>query len=227
MAKAKNQRSTSDEDIVHRALRLIKPKPEQRALCAAAIKQRIERLQRHRAVIIEPPSPGDAKKQFAEIGRDLQRAREIFANKNYSELCKSMLWGDHLKKQKTFLVLLDQLIHAARHFHDTLVIPPGRPPRDGVKAAAVGHADELLRLFSNKCPTKTLRGPFYRLASLLYMGATGEEDVSLARHCRGHLDNPNRVDPNIIWLRGLSAKPLTKTPKNYRRSPPAPVTNDT
>jgi hypothetical protein len=207
MAKAKNQRSTSDEDIVHRALRLIKPKPEQRTLCAAAIKKRIERLQRHRALIIEPPSPGDAKKQFAEIGRDLQRAREVFANKSYSELCKSMLWGDlDLEKQKTFLVQLDQLVHAARRHHDTLVIPHGRRPRDGVKAAAVGHADELLRLFSDKCPTKTVGGPFYRLASLLYMGATGEEDVSLARYCRRRLDSANRVDPNIIWLKGLTTR---------------------
>jgi hypothetical protein len=187
------------------ALRLIKPKPEQRALCAAAIKKRIERLQRHRALIIEPPSPGDAKKQFAEIGRDLQRAREIFANKRYSELCKSMVCGG-LEKLKSFHDLLDQLIQAARHHHDTLIIPHGRPPRDGVKAAAVGHADELLRLFSDKCPTKTVGGPFYRLASLLYISATGEDDVSLARYCRRHLDSPNRVDPNIIWLLGLSTR---------------------
>jgi hypothetical protein len=51
-----------------------------------------------------------------------------------------MVWGDQ-EKQKTFFDLLDQLIHNAQHYHDTLCVPPGCPPRDGPELARFDAQD--------------------------------------------------------------------------------------
>ena len=48
-------------------------------------------------------------------------------------------------------------------------------------------AYDLLIEFSSKAPTRTVGGPFYELASLLYESATGIVGADLSRACKGRL----------------------------------------
>jgi hypothetical protein len=68
-----------------------------------------------------------------------------------------------------------------------------KPKRDGgrhlrgAKHAAAKYAYPILVAYSKSRPTKTAEGPFYRLASAIYEGATGEE-VDLTYYCRKEWD---------------------------------------
>ena len=68
-------------------------------------------------------------------------------------------------------------------------LPPG-PEFDRAQrhCALLGYL--LMRRFSARPITKSVTGPFYNMASLLYEALMGRPDVDLHRHCNWVLDHP-------------------------------------
>ena len=137
------------------------------------------------------PSPGELKEDLQDIKKQLERTRATFRR---CSLANAMIIFKDGSKETAFLEELDQLIDAAKFHHDALVVRPGSRQWDMVKAMAAKYADELLRSFGDKPPTKTEGGAFYMLASLLYRGATGATGVNLQQYCR----DLDRVEPSIV-----------------------------
>jgi hypothetical protein len=187
-------------DIVGDALELIKPQREQKAACAATITERVALLRRVHLDLGAIPSPGELKKELEEIGNDLQTIRAAF--RKYTEACRNLIFYNDAVKREAFLDQLDHLIVSAQWHHAALVVPPGSHRWDNVKALAGRFAKELLTTFSASPLTRARSGAFYRLATLLYEGITGEV-VSLEQYCRDVLDKADepgggRIEPSIV-----------------------------
>lgn len=58
------------------------------------------------------------------------------------------------------------------------------PPGNELKQHAALYAYMQLSLYSAKKPTLSIDGPFFRLASIIYEGATRDADCDLQRQCR-------------------------------------------
>ena len=88
-------------------------------------------------------------------------------------------------------MLLEEVIETAKQL-DQIIIGPVRAHRlpGRTKNVAAFAASTLPRLTGTP-PTKTVNGPFYELASLLYEGATGIEGADLQRSCRSYLSQQN------------------------------------
>jgi hypothetical protein len=184
---------TLPPDIIDRALALIKPKPEHKAACVTAIRQRVEWLSRVHLDLGAIPSARDLKKRLKKIGDDLRRTKRLVEQSS----CVAAVVGT------AFLGDFDRLIDSAQFYHDAIVVRRGSPRWDNVKAIAARYANELLRSFGSALPTKTPDGPFYNLASLLCEGATAKVGVDLEQYCRDVLDNVNelgggRIEPSIV-----------------------------
>jgi hypothetical protein len=198
---------TVPRDVVSDALALIKPRPEQEAACGDIIERRLRVLRKAHRSQAAIPSPGKLKKQLGDVGdamKQTQRALRQLSDSSLALVFRTR--GDTL----LFLKRLDRAIHTTQLNHDTLAVPRGRRYHwDNVKALTARLAAELLRAFSAKHLTKTTPtketgpGEFYRLASLLYEGITGEADVDLSQYCRDVLDKANepaggRIEPNVM-----------------------------
>jgi hypothetical protein len=182
-------------DVIERALELIKPKPEQRAACAGDVKDRVQMLMFLHRTCRNVPSPGTLRNEFNEIADFLKNFRRGF-NK-FSAISRAMIFWKDPKREEAFFKELDQRINAAQLNHDWLIVPPGGHRWNDTAAMAAKYAEELLRQFSAKPPTKTKGGAFYQLASLLYEAATGKKNVALEQYCRVQLDDPDRFGPGI------------------------------
>ena len=68
-------------------------------------------------------------------------------------------------------------------------LPPG-PEFDRAQRHCALLAYRLMRRFSVRPITKSVTGPFYSIASLLYEALVGRPDVDLHRHCNWVLDHP-------------------------------------
>jgi hypothetical protein len=182
------------------ALLLINPQPEQRDVCAATITQRIEPFRDAYQRLEAIPSPGDLKRELADIGRDLERIRTALGQ--YSVFATAMIFWKDADKQKAFFAELEALIDAAKFHHDAIVVRAGGRPWDNIKALMAKFALELLTTFGAEKPTKTAArdgGAFLELASLLYKGVTGKK-ADLGRYCRDLLDHAGdgRIEPGIV-----------------------------
>jgi hypothetical protein len=178
------------------ALALIRPKPEQKAACAAMITERVALLRRVHLELSAIPSPGDLKKELEEIGKDLQTIRAAF--RKYTKTCTALIFDKDAARREAFLGQLDHLIVSAQWHHGVLAVPPGGPRWDNMQALVAKLAKELLTTFGAGPLTKTRGGAFYLLAGLLYRAITGEV-ASLEQYCRDVLDNPvgGRIEPSI------------------------------
>jgi hypothetical protein len=67
--------------------------------------------------------------------------------------------------------------------------PPG-PEFDRAQRHCALSAYRLMRRFSERPITKSVTGPFYNIAGLLYEALVGRPDVDLHRHCSWVLDHP-------------------------------------
>jgi hypothetical protein len=173
------------------ALALIHPQPKQRRACAAAVALRIKILRAAAQDVGAIPSPGDLKKEFKKIAVDLERAKATLTR--CSVVARAATFWKDSDQQKAFLAALDTAIDAAQFHHDALVIPPGGPQFDNVKAAAVSCAAELLRLYSAESLLPTSR-ICRELAELLYKEATGKA-ASLEQYCR----QLGRIEPRPLF----------------------------
>lgn len=152
---------TPHPDIVDRALRRIKPRPEQKDACIAVIKKRVELLRETHLSLKAIPSSGKLKEELADIGNALERMQDILSR--CSETSRDLVFRGDVP---VFLNMLNRAIDSAQRDHDRLVVPRrGRFRWDNVKALTAGLAHELLITFSAKPPTRTEGGAFYRLAS--------------------------------------------------------------
>jgi hypothetical protein len=173
------------------ALALIRPTPEQHSTCVAAVAVRINILRAAARDAASTPSPSNLKKEFKTIADDLERAKATLTRCSAGARAATF-WKDP-DQQKAFLAALDTAIDAAQFHHDALVIPPGGPAFDNVKAAAVTCAAELLRLYSAESLLPT--GRICReLAELLYKEATGKA-VKLTQYCR----EIGRIEPQHLF----------------------------
>jgi hypothetical protein len=68
-------------------------------------------------------------------------------------------------------------------------LPPG-PEFDRAQRHCALLAYLLMRRFSARPITKSVTGPFYSMASLLYEALVGRPDVDLYRHCIWVIDHP-------------------------------------
>jgi hypothetical protein len=68
-------------------------------------------------------------------------------------------------------------------------LPPG-PEFDRAQRHCALLAYLLMRRFSARPINKSVTGPFYNMASLLYEALVGRPDVDLHRHCNWVLDHP-------------------------------------
>jgi hypothetical protein len=68
-------------------------------------------------------------------------------------------------------------------------LPPG-PEFDRAQRHCALLAYLLMRRFSARPITRSVTGPFYNMASLLYEALVGSPDVDLHRHCNWVLDHP-------------------------------------
>jgi hypothetical protein len=72
-----------------------------------------------------------------------------------------------------------------------------RAPAEPAKALAAMFAFALLTFFSDRPPTLTSEGPFYRLTADLYEAATGLRDQNLERHCRREFRSQRPAAPLV------------------------------
>ena len=68
-------------------------------------------------------------------------------------------------------------------------LPPG-PEFDRAQRHCARLAYRLMRRFSARPISRSVTGPFYNMASLLYEALVGRPDVDLHRHCNWVLDHP-------------------------------------
>jgi hypothetical protein len=73
----------------------------------------------------------------------------------------------------------------------------GGPHHDVSKHAAASYAYDVLITYSESTPTEYAEGDFYRLASVIYEGATGEE-VDLNYYCRVEWANREKLAASAI-----------------------------
>jgi hypothetical protein len=173
------------------ALALIRPTPEQHNACVAAVGVRINILRAAARDADATPSPSNLKKEFKKIADDLKRAKATFTR--CSAVARAATFWKNPDQQKVFLAALDQAVDAARFHHDALVIPPGGPVFDNVRAVAVTCAAELLRLYSAESLLPTSR-ICRELAQLLYKEATGKA-ANLQQYCR----EIGRIEPQHLF----------------------------
>ncbi len=67
---------------------------------------------------------------------------------------------------------------------------PSGPEFDRAQRHSALLAYMLMRRFSARPITRSVTGPFYSMASLLYEALVGRPDVDLHRHCNWVLDHP-------------------------------------
>jgi hypothetical protein len=130
---------------------------------------------------------GDAKarREVAEDLRVLRSAATLMQQKPYLALLN---WGVEEEwaraAWKRAGEYLASVVSAVDRFDEIEPhVMTTRPPEPCKFYCAMGAFD-LLEKFSCHPPTLSADGPFYRLASVLYEGASGEGDVSLERPCR-------------------------------------------
>jgi hypothetical protein len=207
---------TLPPDIIERALRLIKPKPEQKAACAM-ITERVALLRRVHLELSAIPSPGELKEQFKDIAADLRRIKQLLEPSTHAP---ALLWktafghADSADDEtglpknlpaKAFLDELDWLIETAEFLHGAIGVRPGSHRWDNVKAVTAKLAAKLLMAFGAGPLTKTRGGAYYRLATLLYKGVTGTdvEVGAMEQYCRDVLDKADergggRIEPSLV-----------------------------
>ena len=89
-----------------------------------------------------------------------------------------------------FLKIVDSMIEKLVQKQEKIAAEKkkGAPPLDHTKLNSAEGAYVLLKQFGSRPPTKTVLGPFYELATILYEGATGRAHVSIQWYCRMRLD---------------------------------------
>lgn len=186
-------------DIVDRALTLIKPNAALADSCATTIRSRIDLLRQAHINLSTIPSPGKLKNDLKKIRDDLNRTRRNLQ----STIACAVVFEKDGERQKAFFDELDRLIDSAEFYRNALVIPPGSRRWDNLKALAARFAAELLKRYSVNAPTKTPNGVYFSLASMIYEGVTGKDNVDLSQYCRDHLDSADqpgggRIEPGIV-----------------------------
>jgi hypothetical protein len=186
------------EDVVDRALALIRPRSKQRAACVADIRTSVEMLRP--IVAMTPPSPGVLKAELRDIHTQLLKTRKVLQpswaralifSANPSQIPPADPETGAPATRPLFLDQLDQLIDAAEFSRDALRVPRGSKPWDVGKAEATRQARTLLATHG---PAKPQRGVPDKLASLLYEAATGETGVNLRQYRRAG----DRTEPGIV-----------------------------
>jgi hypothetical protein len=177
------------EEIVNRALQLLNPTDEEKTECRERVKECMLFVRAIAAGISRNPSSAQIRDDFENLAAALRRAKKaldklcetdclLYLPMNDGDPWRSPLkaeWGQFYNALTAKLALLE----TRKNY-----VPKGSPLPDPAKRSAAWYSVYLIAVCGRKRPTKTLDGPFYELASLLYEGATYTAHANLERHCR-------------------------------------------
>jgi hypothetical protein len=174
-----------DSAIVARALRIVDPPPDKDEQCRETIASgmawnrllnRSPRSLSDRSVVRELRSTVSAIEAAHRSIDQLQGHIKAYA--------LGALSAHITKAALTVLAYLAGVLRANAERIAEGIREAGGRRRDLGKQTAADTAYDLLNEYAGSPPTLTIEGPFYQLASVLYEGAMGHEEVDLQRHCR-------------------------------------------
>jgi hypothetical protein len=172
----------SEDNIVDRALEVLKPEPDREGACRATIETDLQLLKK----IVQDPDPVSSGKlkelltavvqALSDVERKIKALPSNFRSKIFSGLGHTAPIDP-----KAYIAETQATKQAAALLCDHLLVGAGSPPRNPVKQLTALFAQNLLREYSSKPRTLTPSGPYLTLASILYEGVTGEQEADLKR----------------------------------------------
>jgi hypothetical protein len=186
-----------DPNLINRAVEIIAPDKTDESSCHCSVVYRIWAARDGNHCITD--TVVDKKKILARLKGSLQKAKRSIAalplplrdDLFFLDFEAMQLKRTQLKRRYTngpfsdpysdFFAELNTLVRRIDHSAEY----SGRKI-DTKKWNAAAAARDLMREFG-RTPTKTVEGPFYQLASILYEAINGVGEVNLNRQCRGVL----------------------------------------
>jgi hypothetical protein len=110
------------------------------------------------------PALGPTKKQIEKVENGLKRVKQAIKGlPPNARVAQSIYWND-------FCRLIDEVICTVEDHQNGIVLAKGGRLLDIGKLQAAAIAQEILSMWKNVRPTKTIDGTFYELASVMYEG---------------------------------------------------------
>jgi hypothetical protein len=183
-----------DPEVVNRAVKEIDPEdvlpPERRAACHQDVEYYICWI---KTVVDHVPTKKglvDPFSNFVAAAKNLRAAADRLPLRPFIGLVFGSRIGDVGEPIAfdAFLRHLDGIVKAAEVFTEGAIVRKSgqRTPDAWRKAMTAQVADALLAEYGAGSTT-TNEGPYCKLASILFEGATGRKEVSIDRQCRAWL----------------------------------------
>jgi|HubBroStandDraft_6_1064221.scaffolds.fasta_scaffold99695_3 hypothetical protein len=195
-----------NSDLVDSAIGIIKPTKQKEALCRTDVAVSI-RLMR---MFAPPKIDAVSKQQLRQLMRLSHEANQLL-DKMPPSLKEHLLpsrredfWKEvksdgikmHVQESRPAIshsaALGMEISDLTKAIDGVCPVRKTGPQPDFVKSSAARNAYQILSKYSSSPPTTTAEGAFYRLASILYEGATGIAGLGMERQCRKFLDSERR-----------------------------------
>jgi hypothetical protein len=171
-------------DLIEKLLELIRPRPDSEAACREKVRKHIATIKSMREVVDADPSTA-IKGELEKLRYALKKLSGVASQ--LSPVARRLMFND--LEYEFFSGELDRLIEKT----DSTICPliqanaKGARPKTLSKMAAASFACSLMENYSSFPPTLTKGGRYFRVASLMYEAATGEQNADLTRYCSGRL----------------------------------------
>jgi hypothetical protein len=179
-----------DDEIVSEALKVIKPPADQCEAIRTKVIKHVDSLRRFAKADLPPR--GEIEKRLTDYLRNLRASKRTFVHLPY-------FWDFTWPEHRQFLTLLDAEIDRIKQEHDSIQVAKGSKQRDRIADVAVQFAMALL---DPEQLTLTTKGPWHRVAALLYEAVTGKPDVThvlnYMREIKHGLKKANSAPPAAV-----------------------------
>jgi hypothetical protein len=171
-----------DSEIVGSAIKIIQPSLDEEAVCRMMVVY-VMNLCRVQEKEISPAFLA-AREELNSIIERIEGAEKALAG--LRRLYKRLAFPDRDDFDSIGTEEAERLTELRKHLQalaDRYVSPPRSRPPNAAKLAAASYAYCVLVAYSDRPPTLATDGTYFRLASVIYEGATGKE-ANLEHHCR-------------------------------------------
>jgi hypothetical protein len=167
------------DDLLEQLVEQIRPRPDCKAACREKARKYIAGIRSIRQ-FADPVSSTAIRAEVEKFRRALQKVRDMAPE--LSPAARALLFITNDEYEFFFKVWGDVIDWGC----SASLIPVRKqaPSKRLSKMAAAGFARKLMENYSDYPPRLTKGGAFFGVASLLFEGATGEQNADLTDYCR-------------------------------------------
>ena len=177
----------SRDALIDHAMAEIEPAKERKDACRQDIEKALQIVDVVR-MLDDAPTPGKFRERVKSLSDSLYKTRIALTQLSYAPAITSLIDKDR------FLKDIERLILTCETTINGLQVSKGSRVWDAVKYTSALQASIILNEFAPSRRSLSKDGHFFRLASIIYEIASGEQEKDLSAYC----ENLDRVEPLYV-----------------------------